>query len=251
MALCIGQDGAFLVDSDYAPMSDKVQAAIAELDSQPVEFLFNTHWHFDHTGGNEAFGKGETLIVAHANVRRHLASDQFITIIDREVPASPAAALPKLTFSDSLTFHLNGEEIFIFHPPLAHSDGDGVVHFRRANVIHTGDIFFNFGYPFIDVSHGGTIDGMIAAVQAILLLCDGETKIIPGHGPLANKEDLQRYRNLLQEFRDIVAAEKAAGKDLPTIQAEAPTARLDAEWGGKIFPPDLFTEMVFTTLAGP
>ncbi|KPK50931.1 MAG: hypothetical protein AMS22_11585 [Thiotrichales bacterium SG8_50] len=248
LAVCIGEDGVFLVDADYTEMSEKVKSAIAKISEMSVRLVFNTHWHFDHVGGNENFAKWGSLIAAHENVRKWMASDQFLLVIDRDVAASPALALPTITFTDSLSLYFNGEEIVVFHPPHAHTNGDGVVHFRNSNVIHTGDIFFNCGYPFIDISHGGTIDGMIAAVESILRLCDDDTKIVPGHGPLADKSDLETYLGMLSDFRAAVAKEMAVGKDLDTIKEEKPTAAVDEVWGKKMFPPELFTEMVFHTL---
>jgi glyoxylase-like metal-dependent hydrolase (beta-lactamase superfamily II) len=248
VAACVGQNGVLLVDSDYTPMSDKLKAAVDSLSDQPVRIVINTHWHFDHVGGNENFAHWGSVIVSHENVRKRMAAAQYLEIIDREVPASPPAALPTLTFQDSLSLHCGDETISAVHLPPAHTDGDAIVHFRQANVIHTGDIFFNGGYPFIDIAVGGNIDGMIAAVESILALCNEETRIIPGHGPLASKADLEAYGDMLREFRAIVAAEMAASKDLETIQAEQPTAALDEKWGKFAFPANLFTEMVFRTL---
>jgi cyclase len=251
MAACSDGDGMLLVDAEYAQMSDKVKDALTELGDQPLAFVINTHWHFDHVGGNAILHEAGAIIVAHANVRKAMASDQHIDIIDHDEPAAPRAALPAITFTDSLIFHLNGEEIAVIHVPHAHTDGDAIVHFRRANVIHSGDIVFNCGYPFIDVSHGGHIDGVIAAVKTILSLCDDETQIVPGHGPLARKTDLETYLGMLQDFRNAIAGEIAAGKDLETIKAAKATAVIDAKWGDKMFPPELFTEMVYRSLKGP
>lgn len=248
VAACFGEDGVLLVDDDYEEMSAKLVAAVAEISEQPVRFVFNTHWHFDHVGGNEHLAGTGTVIVGHENIRRRMAAGQLITIIDSEVESYPEPALPVVTYAVAIAFHLNGEEISIFHAPHAHTDGDGVVQFRNANVIHTGDVYFNGGYPFIDVSSGGTINGMIAAVTAILERCNDETRIIPGHGPLASKADFETYLAVLTEFRDIIAAEVAKGKDLETIVAEQPTAALDEKWGKTIFPPDQFTKMVYLTL---
>ncbi len=248
MAVCTGEDGVLLVDSDYLEMSEKVAAAVAALSDLPVRFVVNTHWHFDHVGGNEKFGRGGSSIVAHTNVRKHMATDQFIAVIDHEVQASPPEALPAVTFTDTHSFDLGVEEISVIHLPHAHTDGDGVVHFHQANVIHAGDIFFNCGYPFIDINHGGTIDGLIVAVEAILRMCDEETRIIPGHGPLASRKDLQTYRAMLRDFREAVAKEAATGKDLEAILETNATADLDRKWGKIFFPPAAFTEMVLRTL---
>ncbi len=248
MGLYVGTAGVLLVDADYTAMSDKVKAAIAEITAQPVQYLVNTHWHFDHAGGNENFAAWGSLLVAHENVRHLLAADQHLAIIDRDVPASPAEAWPIITFTDSVTFHLDDEVITVFHVPHAHTDGDGIVHFRRANIVHTGDLYFNCGYPFIDVANGGHIDGIIAGVEIILGICDHETKIIPGHGPLATKADLEIYHSLLRDFRAAIAAEFVAGKDLHAILAAKPTVALDEKWGDTMFPPHMFTEMVYLSL---
>lgn len=245
LGVCAGEDGVILVDSEYAGLGAKVKEAIASISPEPVKFVINTHWHFDHTGGNKYFHDGGSVIVAHENVRRLMADDQYIGIINRDVPASPKEALPAVTFTDSVTFLLNGEEIEVFHTPNAHTDGDGVVHFRKANVIHAGDIFFNTGYPFIDVTNGGNINGMIAAVEMILKRCNDETKIIPGHGPLSDKAGLESYLAMLREFRDIISKEIDMGKDLKAILKAKPTAELDKKWGQGAFPPNLFTEMVY------
>lgn len=248
LGVCIGEDGVFLIDSEYAQLNDKVKAAIAAISKKSVKFVINTHWHFDHVGGNENFAKSGSLIAAHENVRKRMAADQHIKIIGVDVPASPKEALPVITFTNAVTFYCNGEEIALLHMPNAHTDGDSVVLFRKANVVHTGDIVFNRGYPFIDISNGGSINGMIAAVEAILEICDDKTKIIPGHGPLSNKAELETYGAMLREFRTIVAREVAAGKDLAAIQAAKSTAALDKKWGRVHFPPDKFTEMVFLSI---
>jgi cyclase len=251
LAVCVGDDGVFLVDAEYRQLNDKVRAAIAEISEQPVVYLFNTHWHFDHVGGNEYFAKGGSRIIAHENVRKRMAAGQLISVIDTEVPPSPPEALPVITYLDRITFYFNGEVITAIHVPNAHTDGDGIVHFANANVVHAGDIVFSLGYPFIDLSSGGSIDGMIAAVDRILELCDEDTKIIPGHGPMLRKKELENYGAMLREFRDRIAKEIADGKGLEEIEAARPTAALDDKWGSGAFPPAVFTEIVFRSLSGP
>ena len=248
LAVCAGEDGVFLVDSDYKELFEKIESAIAAISDKPVRYVVNTHWHFDHVGGNEGFAKKGSTLVAHKNVLERLASDQHIGILDIDVPASPESAQPKITYSETMTFHLNGEEITITHVPNAHTDGDGIVHFKKANVIHTGDIVFNRMYPFIDVSSGGSIDGMIAAVEAILKRCDDKTRIIPGHGPLSSKAELETYGDMLQEFRDAVAGEIAAGNDLKAVQTSKAVTDLGEKWRRTHFSLTQFTEMIYKSL---
>jgi cyclase len=245
---CHGPDGVLLVDTDYEQMTGKLVAAVAALGAGPATFVVNTHWHFDHVGGNETLARGGATIIAHPHARERMEKGQTIAAIDETIAPAPAGALPRLTFTDSLTLHLNGETIEIWHPRRAHTDGDAVVRFRRADVIHAGDLWFHGGYPFVDVSSGGDIDGLIAAIDVIIAAAGDSTRIVPGHGPVGTKVDLAAHRAMLQEFRDIVAREIAAGKDLAAIVAAKPTARLDETWGKRMFPPEAFTEMVYRSL---
>ncbi len=249
LVMSMGEDGVLLVDADYEPMDDKLAAFVRERAGAPADWLLCTHWHYDHVGGNEALAAEGAVIVAHENVRRRMAVETCIDLLDHVQPPSPAAALPGLTFSDSLTLRWNGEEIVLRHA-VAHTDGDAIVHFRGADVIHVGDVFFNCGYPFIDVSNGGDIDGLIATVASVLDLCGEDTVIVPGHGPLATRADLETYLDLLGDFRAAIAPLKAAGMSLEEVQAAGATAELDEAWGRVFFPPGLFTAMVYLTL-GP
>jgi glyoxylase-like metal-dependent hydrolase (beta-lactamase superfamily II) len=248
LGLCVGEDGVFLVDDQYAPLTEKILAAIAEITDQPVQFVFNTHWHGDHTGGNENFGKTGSLLVSHTNVRRRMSTEQFMDFFNKTEPAAPDAALPVVTFTDSLTFHYNGEQITAFHVPHAHTDGDGVIHFPTANVVHSGDIIWYTLYPYIDYSAGGTIDGMIEGTRLILGLCDDETRVITGHGPLIHKPEVENYLAMLAGIRDAVAAEKSKGRSLEETQAAAPAAAWDADWGKLWLTSDQFVEMVYKSL---
>ena len=220
MGLSVGDDGAFLVDDQFAPLSDKIVAAIKTVTDSPVEFVLNTHHHGDHTGGNEAFGDTGAYIVAHDNVRsRLLARD-----------GTADAALPVITFSKSATFHRNGEEIHVFHPANAHTDGDAIVMFRNANVVHMGDVFFSGMYPFIDVGSGGGINGYIDALETTAAMIDDDTKVIPGHGPLSGKADIVASIAVLNDVRTRIQALIDQGLDEDAIVAADPLADLNDQW---------------------
>jgi cyclase len=247
LGLSVGADAVFLVDDQFAPLTTRIEAAIHKLTTMPIRFVINTHWHFDHTGGNENLGKAGALIVAHENVRKRMSTEQFIEFLDLKVKVEPRAALPVVTFTRDLTFHLNGDEIHVYHVSHAHTDGDAIVHFRTSDVLHMGDVFFNQRYPFIDTSSGGTIDGVIAAVDRGLGLAGETTKIIPGHGPLASKADLKAYRDMLATVSGRIKAGKQAGRSLEEVAAAKPTAEFDALWG-KGLPPHRFVEMIWKNL---
>ena len=246
----MGEDAVFLVDDQYAPVTPRIKAAVAALTDKPVKFVLNTHWHGDHTGGNENLGSGGTLIVAHDNVRKRMSTEQFIAFFNDKVPPAPRVALPVVTFGENVTFHINGEEIHAFHVAPAHTDGDAVVHFRKSNVVHTGDLFFNGMYPFIDVDSGGSVSGMIAAADALMAtVVKDDTRIIPGHGPLATRADYKAFRDMLAAVRDAVGPLAKAGKTLEEVVAAKPTAALDARWGGGFMKPDSFVGLVYADLA--
>ncbi len=243
-----GRDGVFLIDDQYAPLTEKILAAVRTVSEAPVRFVLNTHWHNDHTGGNENLGEAGALIVAHDNVRARMSVEQFLEAFDRRYPPAPESALPVVTFSEAVTFHLNGDEIHAFHVVDAHTDGDAIIHFRKANAVHMGDAYFNGLYPFIDVGSGGSIDGTIAAVDAVLALIDDETRVIPGHGPLSNKAELVAYRDMLAGVRERIAAEIAQGKTVDAVIAAQPTAAYDASWGKGFLNPENFTRIVYADL---
>ena len=217
IGLAIGDDAVFVVDDQYAPLTRKVLAAIATVTPNPVRFVVNTHWHMDHVGGNEALGQLGALIYAHENVRRRMSVDGFIEALNTTVPASPKVALPVVTFTDAVTFHINGDSVRVFHVPPAHTDGDAIIHFTRANVIHMGDVFHNAGLPFVDLSSGGSIHGFVTAADKVLALSNAQTKIIPGHGPLADRARLKAYRDMIVALRDRVRTLISTGKTVEEI----------------------------------
>jgi glyoxylase-like metal-dependent hydrolase (beta-lactamase superfamily II) len=245
-----GADGVFLVDDEYAPLTPKVRAAVATISERPVRFVLNTHWHPDHSGGNENLGEAGAVVVAHDNVRRRLSEEQFIAVFDLHVPPAPAGALPLVTFADGVTFHVNGDTLEATYLPAAHTDGDVAVRWHTADVIHAGDLFFNGMYPAIDLSSGGSIDGLIAATAELLAAAGDGTRIIPGHGAVAGRAELAAYHAMLRGVRDAVAALVAAGRTRDEAVAAKPTAPWDEAWGGGLIPADLMTAIVYDSLAG-
>ncbi len=217
IGVSVGDDAAFVVDDQFAPLTPKILAAIRELTPKPVRFVVNTHWHGDHTGGNENLGQAGAVIFAHENVRRRMTVEQFMEAMNTRVPPSPHGALPVVTFSEALTFHLNGDSVRAVHVQPAHTDGDSFIQFTRANVVHMGDLFNSAGLPFVDLSSGGSIHGVIAAADRVLAMTDASTKIIPGHGPLADRARLKAYRDMIAALRDRVRALISAGRTVEQI----------------------------------
>ena len=251
IGLAIGKDAVFVVDDQFAPLTPKILAAIAALTKRPVRFVVNTHWHPDHTGGNENLGKAGALLIAHNNVRRRMSARQFTEFMQRELPPSPPGALPVVTFSDTVTFHLNGDEVAVFHLPAAHTDGDAVVYFRRANVIHMGDVYVRYGYPFIDMSSGGTLRGMIHGADRALALINDSTIVIPGHGDTGNRATLRTYRDMLVTIWERVKRQIAAGRTLEQVLASKPTAPFDSAWSSDFVKPDDFVRFAYADAARP
>ena len=248
LGVSVGDDGVFLIDSQFAALTPKIQAAIAKLSARPVRFMLNTHWHFDHTGGNENLGKAGAVIIAQENVRKRLSSEGFIAFFGMKTKAEPPIALPIVTFTRDASFHLNGEDIRAMHAPHAHTDGDTVVQFSKSDVVHMGDTFFNGLYPFIDTSSGGSVAGVLAAADRALKTVGDKTKIIPGHGPLGTKADLKAYRDMLAAVSGRIAAQIKQGKKMEEVVASKPTAQYDAKWGKGFLPPGKFVEMLYDNL---
>jgi cyclase len=250
IGLSYGEDGNILVDDQFAPLTDKIVAAVRTLDPDPVRFVVNTHWHFDHTGGNENFGKAGAVIVAHDNVRRRMSTEQFMASMNRRFPPSPKDALPVVTFGEGVTLHLNGDTLHILHVANAHTDGDALVHWQKADVLHLGDTFFHRqSFPFIDRESGGSIDGLIRAIDRALAMAGPNTRIIPGHGPVATKAELQAYRAMLVDVRGKVQAGLRARRTLAQIQATKPAERYGMPSG--FIKPDQFVEAVYESLRNP
>lgn len=226
-----GKEGTLVVDDQFAPLSNKINGAIKTIDPADIRFLINTHIHGDHSGGNENFKKMGATIIAQENVRVRMSKD----VVDAQgkvtSPARDKDALPVITFPNSLSLHLNDEDIEIIHLDPAHTDGDVAVHFKNANVYHLGDMFVTYGYPYIDYSSGGSINGFISSLDKLLAMMDDNTRIIPGHGNLCKKTDLKKFRDRLTDIRDQVAAALKKGKKVEEITGLGITDKYEAEWG--------------------
>jgi cyclase len=243
-----GEDGILMIDTQFAELMEKIKSAISKIGEGPTRIVLNTNWHYDHAYGNEPLGKSGALIIAHENSRMRMTSEQYFADFDTKIPPFPEKALPVMTFKESLTLHFNGDQIDVFHIENAHSDADIAIYFRKANVIHTGDLYFSATYPYIDVSHGGSIDGMISAAEKIIGMVDENTKIIPGHGPLSNREELKNYRDMLVTLRERINSQIDEGKTLEEVIASKPTADFDKDWAQGIL-PDMIVKIIYNDLA--
>ena len=249
LGVSVGQDGVFIIDDQFAPMTEKIIAAVGAITDQPVKYVFNTHWHGDHTGGNENFGKAGAIIVAHDNVRERMSKEQFVAAFNSKVDPAPEVALPVITFAQNMTFHLNEDTIHIVHVGNAHTDGDSIIYFESADVLHMGDTFFRTGgYPFIDVSSGGSIDGAIEALDKGIELSGPQTKVIPGHGPLGTQADMIAMRDALTNMRAQVAELVDKGMDLEAIVAANPLAAYEKDWGGRMLKGSDMVNIIYAGL---
>ncbi len=249
IGLSIGDDGVFMIDDQYAPLTPAILEAIGRLTDQPVKFVLNTHWHGDHTGGTENLGKAGAIIVAHDKVRERMSTEQFRKLIGGRTPPAADAALPMVTFNDRISFFMNDDEIQAFHVAPAHTDTDSMIYFSSADVLHMGDVFFNKRFPFIDVDLGGSIDGTIAAANLALEMTTGQTKIIPGHGPLASRQDLTDYRDILLTVRNSVAELIERNCTLEEVLAEKLTESLDETWNWNFINGDTLVSVIYADLA--
>jgi glyoxylase-like metal-dependent hydrolase (beta-lactamase superfamily II) len=240
-----GPDGTFVIDDQMAPVVPALLASLKKLGGGDPKFLINTHYQFDLAGGNEAGAATGTPIFSQGSARKRLAEGSTISAIDAHPPAAPEAALPVITYSESMHFHLNGDTLRTVHFPHAHTDGDSVIYFENSNVLHTGDIFFNGFYPFIDTENGGSLLGVIGAVRKLIETTDDNTKIIPGHGPLASKADLIAYQDMLTFANASMRDLKKEGKTVEEAIAANPLVDYDAHWGGKLFTTEKWIELLY------
>jgi cyclase len=248
MAVSVGDDGALLVDTEYAPLTEKIQAAIRAAGGDDVKFVINTHWHGDHTGGNANFAQDGAVIVAQDNVKTRMSTEQVNFNSGEKIPPSPPEALPVVTFGNRTTLHWNGHTINVFHVDNAHTDGDSIIHFTDLNVFHMGDTFFNGSYPVIDVNSDGSLNGIVAAARNILARSNAETKIIPGHGPLGSREDLAEYVDVMSTIRDRIQSMIDQGRSEDEVVAADPTSEWDATWGAGFMNPETFTRLAYRSL---
>lgn len=249
IGLSHGVDGNVLIDDQFAPLVPKIVAAVKTVDADPVKFVINTHWHGDHTGGNEALGGQGAVIVAQDNVRRRLSVDTVSKRFNTTIKATPKGGLPVITFAQGVTFHLNGDTLQVVHAPHAHTDGDAMIYWQTANVLHAGDTFFHKAtFPFIDLESGGSIDGMIAAGKRGLELVKPGGRVIPGHGPVASREEYAAYVAMLEDVRGKVAAGMQSSQTKAQIVASKPAAKYLATTQEGFIKADDFVGTVYDSL---
>lgn len=245
IGVSVGEDGVIVIDDQFAPLTPKIQEAISKISPKPIKFVLNTHWHGDHVGGNESLASAGAVIIAHENVRKRMSTEQFIELMNSKVPPSPAKALPVVTFTSDITLHLNGEDIHVIHVDPAHTDGDSIIVFPKAKVVHMGDCYMTISYPFADLGSGGSFDGFVSVTDKVVGMTDATFKIIPGHGPLSNRAELKGWHDMLVEIRAAVKKQVDAGKALDEVQKMKLTAKWDTKWGAQVIKPDQIVEFVF------
>ncbi len=246
IGLFIGEDAVFMIDDQFAPLSKKILEAIQKITPKKVDYLINTHWHGDHTGGNENMGKEGALIVAHNNVRKRMSVESIRR--GRKLPASPKIALPVITFDSDLSFHINGDDILATHVHNAHTDGDAIIYFANNNVLHTGDSFFAGKFPYIDLESGGSIEGYIAGIEKMILITDSETKIIPGHGNISSKNDLILYLKMLKTLKKSILSEIKKGASLEEVKNNSSITKEYESYSGWIT-GERIRETIFKSLS--
>jgi cyclase len=245
-----GPEGTLLVDPSFAQVAPKLKVELSKMGAAPVRYVVSTHYHGDHTGGNGAFAGEGAMVVGQANCRERMLHPQYNNFWGYPTPSSPVADLPTLTYDRRLTLYLNGEQIDVFHNRPAHTDGDSIVYLHHANVVHMGDIYINGLYPYIDLATGGRIDGYFPVIDQVLALIDDRTRVIPGHGLIASRADLQFYRDMLQTVRDRVAHQIASGATLEQVIASRPSREYDAQWASDRVGPDGFAALIYQSLTG-
>ena len=246
IGVSVGDDGLLIVDDQFAPLADKIRAALKGIADKKLHFILNTHWHGDHTGGNVVFGP-EATIIAHDNVRKRLATEQKSTVFNTTTPPSPKEALPVITFDQTLTVHFNGEDIRAIHYPKGHTDGDSVIFFSASNVVHLGDDFFAGRFPFVDLESGGSVEGLVKNIGELITRIPADAKLIPGHGPISTLDDLKSYHRMLQQTTEIVRGKISAGKTLDQIKSEGLPAEW-APWGAGFIKTDRWVETIYKSL---
>jgi len=245
----VGKDGVFIVDDELAPLTEKIKEAISKITNQPIKFVINTHWHFDHSGGNENLGELGAIIISHDNVRKRLSTEQFMQYINKTFPALSEKGLPIITFSDNMTLYQNGDEIKIVHVDNGHTDSDSVIYFTKNNIIHIGDEFSDKAYPFIDISSNGTIDGLISSLKTISSIINDETKVVSGHTGISNKTKVNDFLNMLKDVRDRISQMIDEGKSLTEIIASKPTSKYDKIYYSYSFiKPEAFVTHIYQSL---
>lgn len=248
IGVSVGDDGVLVIDDQFAPLTPKIQEAISKLSQKPIKLVVNTHWHGDHVGGNENMAAAGAVIIAHDNVRKRMSSEQFIELMKRKVPASPPKALPVVTFTSDITLHFNGEDIHVMHVDPTHTDGDSIVVFSKAKVVHMGDCYMSISYPFADISSGGSFDGFVATSNKVVGMIDDSFKVIPGHGGLSNRAELKSWHDMLVDIRASVKKQVDAGKPLDAIQKANLTAKWDEKWGKAFIKSENIVEFAYAAI---
>lgn len=243
--LLVGDDQVLLIDSQHSQLSNKIMRAIKAITDKPVTYLLNTHMHGDHIGGNESFVNKGAIVVSHDKVRTRLSSVQYSRLRQREIPPVASAALPTLTFSQNIHLYIGDIDVIAVYSPRSHTDGDTIAEFRGANVIQMGDLFFNGTFPYIDIGAGGSLNGLIAACELALARMDRNTKIIPGHGPLATRADFRNYIRMLKRVYRLINKAISDGQSKEDVLAANPLQSLEAEWGDGVLTAPVFTELMF------